>query len=73
MSGKLVTKSTKGMTLSAETLKTIVNLYQTSKITQRDLAKNHGISKSSLNRLLKANKVAIRKEEKPSKIIFFDL
>lgn len=57
--------------LSSENLKNIITLYQTTRITQRNLADQFNISKSSLNRILKANQIAIRKEEKPSKIKYF--
>lgn len=61
----------KSKQLSIEVVKKMVNLYETSRINQRDLALQFGISKSSVNRILKANNITIRKEKRGK--IFFDL
>lgn len=60
MSGKTVPKESKK--LPDEFIKKLINLYQTTKITQRDLGKKFNISKSRIQRILKANKVSIRTE-----------
>lgn len=73
MSEKAITKPAKGKKLTVETIKIIVEMYKNTEITQRNLAEQFDISKSSLNRLLKANKVTIRKEDMLSKSISFDL
>lgn len=73
MSLKLAETPRKAPTLSDEVVQNLIHIYKNSKVNQRDLAKSHGISKSTLNRILKAKNVAIRKDETPSKCIFPDL
>lgn len=66
-------KPAKVAKLSDEVVKNITHIYKNSRTNQRDLAKSHGISKSTVNRILKATNVAIRKNETPSKCISLDL